>query len=394
MKREAVIVSAVRTPVGRYRGGLAGASHHSMAALVMKEALSKSKLNPAELDEIFFGNLTGVWYNNIARYAALEAGIPIHVPATTMDKQCGTSITEAGFAAALIEAGQMDAVLIGGVNQDTRRAWLLEKPDQPFPLAPPKPYPPISTSPAAFGEPNMLVTAENLAKKYNLTREECDAFALDSHKKAAAATDAGYFADTTVSVEVDLGRGKTAKVDKDETVRADSSMESLAKLSVVSGVEGGVCTAGNSSPFSDGASAVVIMEKGKALKIGAPVLGYIRGYVAVGVEPRIMGIGPAPAITKLLDKVGMKQDDIDLFEINEAFAAQTLACAKELGLDMAKLNVNGGAIALGHPLAATGGIIIAKMVSELARRNARYGVIAFCCGGGQGVAMLIENEVK
>ena len=393
MKREAVIVSAVRTPVGKYRGGLSYASHHGLAALVMKEALAKSKLDPAELGEIFYGNLTGVWYNNIARYAALEAGIPIHVPATSMDKQCGTSITEAGIAAALIEAGQLDSVLIGGVNMDTRKAWILEKPDQPFTLAPPKHYPPINTSPAQFGEPNMLVTAENLAKKYNITREECDAYALESHKKAAAATEAGYFADTTVTVEVDLGRGKTSVVSRDETVRGDSTMEALARLGVVSGVEGGVCTAGNSSPYSDGASAVVIMDRGKAQQIGAPVLGIIRGYVAVGVEPHIMGIGPAPAIVKLLDKMGMTQADIDLFEINEAFAAQTLACVKEIGLDMSKLNVNGGAIALGHPLAATGGIIIAKMVSELARQKKRYGVIAFCCGGGQGVAMLIENEV-
>jgi acetyl-CoA C-acetyltransferase len=392
--REAVIISAMRTPVGKYRGGLAGASHHGLAAHVMKAALAKSGLDPTELDEIFFGNLTGVWYNNIARYAALEAGIPLHVPATTMDKQCGTSITEAGLAAALIEAGRMDAVLIGGVNQDTRRAWLFEKPDQPFPLSPPKPYPAVSTSPPAFGEPNMLVTAENLAKKYNISREQCDAFALESHRKATVATELGYFAETTVTVEIDLGRGKTAVVSQDETVRGDSSMEALAKLPVVSGVEGGVCTAGNSSPFSDGASAVVITEKSMAEKIGTPVLGYIRGYTAVGVEPHIMGIGPAPAIRKLLAKAGLTQNDIDIFEINEAFAAQTLACVKELELDSTKLNVNGGAIALGHPLAATGGILIAKMVSELARRNAHRGVIAFCCGGGQGVAMLIEREVS
>jgi len=390
MKREAVIVSAVRTPIGRFRGGLAGASHSSLAALVMKEAVARSKVDPAEIDEIFFGNLTGLWYNNIARYAALEAGIPLSVPATTMDKQCGTSITEAGFAAMLIEAGQMDCVLIGGVNQDTRRPWVFDKPDQAFPLAYPKPMPP-ATSPPQFGEPNMLVTAENLAKQYNISREECDAFALNSHKKAAAAQEAGYFDDSTIIVEIDLGRGKKSIVEANETVRADSTPEAMAKLAVVSGVEGGVCTAGNSSPFSDGASAVVIMEKSKALAIGAPILGTIRNYAAVGVEPHIMGIGPAPAIRKLLDKCGMKLEDIDLFEINEAFAAQTLACAKELGLNLDKLNVNGGAIALGHPLAATGGILIAKMTAELARQNLRYGVISFCCGGGQGVAMLVEN---
>ena len=391
MKREAVIVSALRTPVGRYRGGLAGMSHSSLAALVMKEAIAKAKVNPEEIDEIFFGNLTGLWYNNMARYAALEAGIPVHVPATTMDKQCGTSITEAGFASMMIEAGQMDCVLIGGVNQDTRRPWVFDKPDQPFPLAYPKPKPP-ETSPPQFNETNMLVTAENLAKQYALTREECDAYAVESHKKAAAARNAGYFAGTTVAIEVDLGKGKKATISTDETLREDTSIEALARLSVVSGVENGVCTAGNSSPFSDGASAVVIMEKGKAKELGADIMGTVRGYAAVGVEPHIMGIGPAPAIRKLLAKTGLSLNDIDLVEINEAFAAQTLACAKELGLDMNKLNVNGGAIALGHPLAATGGILIAKMTTELMRQKLRYGVIAFCCGGGQGVAMLIENE--
>ena len=392
MKREAVIVSALRTPVGRFRGGLAGASHCSLAALVMKEAVARAKIEPGDIDEIFFGNLTGLWYNNMARYAALEAGIPIHVPATSIDKQCGTSITEAGFAAMFIEAGQMDCVLIGGVNQDTRRPWVFDKPDQPFPLAYPKPMPP-ATSPPQFNEPNMLVTAENLAKKYGLSREECDIFALESHKKAAAARNAGFFADTTVTVEIDLGRGKKSVVSTDETVREDSTMEALGRLPVVSGVEGGVCTAGNSSPFSDGASAAVIMEKGKAKELGATVMGTIRGYAAVGVEPHIMGIGPAPATKKLLAKHGLTLDDIDLFEINEAFAAQALACAKELGLDTGKLNVNGGAIALGHPLAATGGILLAKMTTELVRRKNRYGVVAFCCGGGQGVAMLIENEM-
>ena len=390
MKREAVIVSALRTPVGRYRGGLSGASHCSLSALVMREAVARAKIDPGELDEVFFGNLTGLWYNNMARYAALEAGIPIHVPATTIDKQCGTSITEAGIAAALIQSGAMDCVLIGGVNQDTKRPWVFDKPDQPFPLAYPKPMPP-ATSPPQFNEPNMLVTAENLAAQYGITREQCDEFAFNSHKKAAAAQSAGYFADTTVAVEVDLGRGKTSVVTADETVRGDTSLDALAKLAVVSGVPGGVCTAGNSSPFSDGASAVVLMEQSRAIKAGAAVMGIIRGYAAVGVEPRIMGIGPVPAVRKLLACQGLALDDIDLFEINEAFAAQTLACVKELGLNPDKLNVNGGAIALGHPLAATGGILIAKMVSELARRRARYGVVAFCCGGGQGVAMLIEN---
>ena len=389
--REAVIVANLRTPVGKFRGGLAGASHSFLAAEVMKEAVKRAKINPAEIDEIFYGNLTGLWYNNMARYAALEAGIPITVPATSIDKQCGTSITGAGLASILIEAGQADCILIGGVNQDTRRPWVFDKPDQPFPLAYPKPMPP-QTSPPAFNEPNMLVTAENLAKEYNLSREVCDEYALNSHIKAAKATEAGYFKDTTLTLEIDLGRGKKSIVSKDETVRADTSLEALAKLPVVSGIEGGICTAGNSSPFSDGASAAIIMEKSKAKAIGADILATIRGYAAVGVPPHIMGIGPAYAIEKLLKKVNKTLDDIDLFEINEAFASQVLACAKKLGLDMAKLNVNGGAIALGHPLAATGGILLAKMTSELKRQNLRYGVVSFCCGGGQGVAMLLENE--
>jgi acetyl-CoA C-acetyltransferase len=391
MKKEAVIVSAARTPVGKYRGGLANMPHHALAALVMKEAVARAKVNPEEIDEILFGNLTGLEYINMARYAALEAGIPVTVPATTVDKACGTTITEAGLAAMMIESSGVECVLVGGVNHDTRRPWVFEKSEQPFPLAYPKPLPPV-TSPSAFGETNMLVTAENLAKKYNITREECDAFAVDSHKKAAAAHHAGLFAGTVIGVEVPVGKGKTATVSGDETLREDTTLEALARLPVVSGVEGGVCTAGNSSPFSDGASALVIMEREKARRLGADILGIIRGYASVGVEPSIMGIGPAPAIKKLLQKTGLTMDDIGLFEINEAFAAQTLAVVKVLELDTKKLNVNGGAIALGHPLAATGGILLAKITTELTRRDLRYGVVAFCCGGGQGVAMLIENE--
>jgi acetyl-CoA C-acetyltransferase len=277
------------------------------------------------------------------------------------------------------------------VNMDTRRPWVFEKPDQPFAMNYPKPLTPI-TSPPEFGEPSMLVTAENLAKQYGITREECDKFALESHQKAAAAQAAGHFAGSTVTVEVELGRGKKSVVSADETVRADSSLEALAKLPVVSGVPGGVVTPGNSSPFSDGASAVVLMEKEKAKALGAPILAKYLGYATVGVEPRIMGIGPAPATRKLLHKTGYKLEDIDLIEMNEAFASQSLAVIKELGMDTAKLNVNGGAIALGHPLAATGGILIAKLTDEMKRSNKRLGLVTFCCGGGQGVAMLLENE--
>jgi acetyl-CoA acetyltransferase family protein len=392
MKREAVIVSVVRTPVGKFRGGYTTLKPDKLAAIVIKEAIKRARIEPKTIDEVIFGNITALQYNNMARVASLEAGLPVEVPAITIDRQCGTSVNGLAYAAMFIESGYHDCLVVGGVNSDTHRVYIFEKPSQAFSMTPMKSIDFPVTSPKEFQETNMLVTAENLAKKYNISREEADEFAVWSHQKAAKAWEMGLFDEHTLQVEVEVGKGKTIVVNKDETLRPETSKEILAKLPVVSGVENGIVTAGNSSPYSDGASAMVVMEKRKAKELGLPILATFRGYAAAGVEPAIMGIGPVPATKKLLKQTGLTLDDIDLIELNEAFASQALSVVKELEIDREKLNVNGGAIALGHPLAATGGILVAKMISELNRRKKRFGLITFCCAGGQGVSILLERE--
>jgi acetyl-CoA C-acetyltransferase len=265
----------------------------------------------------------------------------------------------------------------------------MEKPTAAYQGAPPK----WAVTQVAPGEMNvpMGVTAENLAAKYGISREECDEFAFRSHKRAQSAWDAGYFDDQVIPVEAPAGKGKTIVISRDETVRPETSIEGLAKLKPVFDKEG-IVTAGNSSPLCDGAGAVVVMEKEKAKALGLEILAIFKGYAAAGVDPHYMGLGPVAATNKLFAKTGMSMDDIDLIEMNEAFAAQSLACARELDMDSSKLNVNGGAIALGHPMGGTGAILVAKMVYELKRRDLHTGLISFCVGGGQGVSVVLERE--
>lgn len=389
--REAVIVSAVRTPVGKMGGGLASFQPYELGGMVVAEAIRRAKIAPEEVDDVMLGNVTNKELSNAARVIALQAGLPVTVPAITLDRQCGSALNALANAAILIQAGVHDVVVAGGVEMDSRRPWIMSRVDKAFQMMPPAFIPPIF-APPAFGDVHVLTTAENVAERYHLTREACDAFALTSQEKAARAWDGGKFDEEILPVTVRSKKGDTV-VSRDETVRP-TTMEALAKLRVATRRPGGVVTAGNSSPNCDGASAMVVMEKNKAQELGCDILGTFRGYASVGVDPAYMGLGPAFAIPKLLQKTGVSMEDIDLFEINEAFASQSLACIQELKLDTAKLNVNGGAIALGHPMGATGGILTAKMVYELRRRNARYGVISFCCGGGQGVAVLLENEMR
>jgi acetyl-CoA acetyltransferase family protein len=388
--REAVIVAAVRSPVGKLRGGLSNIAPHELATIVVKEAVKRSKVDPAKIDEVMFGDVMGKDYNNIARVVELNAGIPLEVPGVTIDRQCGTSLTEVAYAGALIEQGMYDCVLAGGVEMDTRKPWVLNRIDQAYQMQNPTFSTYITTS-DEYGNPSMVDTAENVAEQYKVSRHDCDAFASESHRRALEAWNKGYFDEQTVPIPVPQHKGDPIIVKKDEIMR-ESSVESLGKLRLASKRPNGVVTAGNSSPNCDGASAVMIMERKMAESLGCDILGIPRNFAAVGVDPTIMGIGPVFAIQKLMKRTGMDiNKDIDLIEINEAFATQIVASINVLGLDPAKLNVNGGAIALGHPLAATGGILTAKMVYELRRRGLRYGVIAFCVGGGMGVAMLVEN---
>jgi len=388
--REAVIVSAVRTPVGRARGVLASVPAADLGAIAIREAVRRAKINPADIEDVYFGNLMANEYANIGRVAALAAGLPYSVPAVMMDRQCGSSLTTFGIASMMIESGNADILLSAGVESDSRRSYVMEKPVGAYQVAPPQ-WAEIKSAHVAEDNISMGLTAENLAQKYGITREECDAFSVLSHKKALAALEAGYFKEQIIPIEVNLGKGKSVLVERDESVRNDCTLESLGKLPTIFKKDG-VVTAANSSPMSDGGGASVLMEKEMAKSMGIPILGKFAGYASAGLDPKYMGYGPVEATKKLLKKKGMTMSDIDLIEMNEAFAAQSIACIRGLDLDVSKLNVNGGAIALGHPLGGTGAILIAKMVYELKRRDLERGLVTFCIGGGQGVSVLIERE--
>ncbi|MBU5436464.1 thiolase family protein [Tissierella sp. MSJ-40] len=389
--KNAVIVSAVRTPVGKCRGVLSSVEPYKMGAEVVKEAVKRVGISVDSIDEVIFGNLMGHDVNNMARMVALEAGIPIEKPALTVDRQCGTSLNAIALGAMMIQLGEAKVILAGGVESDSRRPYVMLKPEVGYSTTPPKFSEELRLSPEHIGNPNMGITAENLAQMYDITREELDMFSINSHKKASEAASEGRFVEQILPLEVDLGKGKKIIVSEDESIRKNANLGSMAKLKPVFKKDG-VVTAGNSSPMSDGAGAVVIMEEEMAKSLGLEILARYKAFTAVGCDPNIMGIGPVPATRKILEKTNLKLEDIDLIELNEAFAAQTLACVKELGIDEDKLNVNGGAIALGHPLAGTGAILVTKMVYEMKRRDAHLGLVTFCCGGGQGVAMLLERD--
>lgn len=388
MKREAVIVSAVRTPVGRCREALAAVGAPELGALVIAEAVRRAGLQGEEVEEVIFGNLGNNDSANLARVVTLQAGLPFTVPAITIDRQCSSGLNAIAIGALMIEAGEADIVVAGGTESDSNRPHLMEKARVAYQVAPPQ-WLVRRTAPGALNV-SMGTTAENLGRKYHITREECDAFALESHRKAAAAQAAGRFDEQMIPVTVPGKRGKTTVVDRDECVRPESTMETLGSLPTAFEPDG-VCTAGNSSPMSDGAGAVVLMDRETAEKKGLEPLAVFRGFAVTGCDPSIMGIGPVEAIRKVLRKTGLTLEEMDLIELNEAFATQSIACIRELGLDMDKVNVNGGALALGHPLAGTGAILTAKLLYELKRRRARYGLVAFCMAGGQGGAAVFER---
>lgn len=389
--RKTAIVSAVRTPVGRARGRLAPARPEELAALVMREAVRRVPIDATLIDEVIYSNLYAHEISNMGRYAALAAGLPDSVPAITVDRRCGSSLTAISLADSLIRSGDADCVLAGGVEMDSRRPYVQLQQEQLYSNAPPVFRKGTRVAPPDLAPENMGITAETLATQYGITRHDCDSFAAESHRRATAAWQTGLFDAQIIPVEVAPFKSPSYLFDRDEVVRPDCTTESLSKLKP-SFCDDGVSTAGNSSPMSDGASAVLLMEAQNAKALGCEILGYISGSASVGVDPAIMGIGPVHAVEKLLRRSGLCLDDIDLIEMNEAFAAQSIACIRALELDREKLNVNGGAIALGHPLAATGGILTAKLVYEMQRRDVHRGLITFCCGGGQGVALLVERE--
>jgi acetyl-CoA C-acetyltransferase len=396
-----VITSAVRTAVGGYLGSLKTIEAQDLASIVIKEAIVRSKIDKKDVEQVVLGDVYGST-PNVARCAALLSGIPEEVPAYTVDRQCASSMQAVMNAVQEIRSEDADVVVAGGVETMSRMIYYLPPSSryEGFKIGnsvvydafnhgvtivqPPKLYPGL----------NMGLTAENLAEKYNISRKEQDEFALHSQQKASLAIGEGKFLEEIVPVEVTVKK-KTFVFDKDEHPRPDTTMETLAKLKPVFKKDGNV-TAGNASGMNDGASAVVVMSEEKAASLGVKPLVKIICGASVGVDPNIMGIGPAPAIRKVLEKANLKLEDIDLFEINEAFAAQSLGVLKELGMGPGtdlyeRVNVNGGAVALGHALGSSGTRILTTLIYELKRRQGRYGIASLCIGGGMGMAILVEN---
>ena len=377
--REAVIVSAVRTPVGRaLKGTLRNIRPEDLGALVVKEAVKRAGVAPEAVEDVIMGCAMpeGEQGYNVARYISILAGLPNHVPSLTVNRFCSSGLQTIALAADRVIAGGADIVVAGGVESMTAVPMTGWKPS---------PHPGLlQCYPEAYMP--MGLTAEEVATRFSVSREAQDAFALDSQQKAAAAMEKDIFKDEIVPVPLPDG----STFERDELPRPQTTAEGLAKLRPAF-KQGGSVTAGNASPLSDGASAVVVMSREKAEELGIRPRVVYRGFQVAGVDPEVMGIGPIDAVPKLLEKAGITVDDIDLVELNEAFASQSVAVIEKLGFDPEKVNVNGGAIALGHPLGATGAKLTTQIIHELERREARYGVVTMCIGGGMGAAGLFER---
>lgn len=388
-KRDTVIVSVARTPMGKFRGDFAAIPVPELGAIPLRAAVDKIGLDPACIDEVIMGNLFGSDWGNPARVSLLKAGFPITVPGITVDRQCSSSLNAVGLAASMIQSGMADVIMTGGVESYSQQPCYLRRPATAYPTG--MEFTDYKTNIEEFGGNfPMIITAENLAKKYSLTREECDAFALRSHLNAAKAWENGWFSEQVVSVTIPQRKGDPKVVTTDACVRGDSTLEALGKLKPVL-LKDGVVTAGNASPMNDGASAVLLMSREKAEDMGLEILAVVREYCSGGVDPSIMGIGPVESTRRLMSRHGYKIDDFDLVELNEAFAAQSIPCVRELGIDPERVNVEGGAIAIGHPNGASGGMLVGRMIYALRRRNKRLGLVSFCCGGGQGFSLVLEN---
>jgi acetyl-CoA C-acetyltransferase len=390
---QAVIVSAVRTPVGRFGGQLADLPATELAARTVRAALERARLSAGAVDEVVLGCVLQAGLGqNAARQAAMGAGIPKEVPATTVNMLCGSGLKSVAIASQMIRTGDADVVVAGGMESMSRAPYLVPSARFGARLGDAGLIDSLLHDGLtdAFNDIHMGVTAENLAARFGITREEQDAFAAVSQQKAGRAVAEGVFRDEIVPIEMHEKRG-TRLVDNDEAPRPDTTAEALAALRPAFLRDGGTVTAGNASGLNDGAAAVVVMSARAAKAQHLEPLGTVESHASVGVDPAIMGIGPVPAVRKALTKAGLRLTDIDLFELNEAFAAQSLAVIRELGLDPARINPHGGAIALGHPIGASGGRILVTLLHEMRRRNVGRGIATLCVGGGQGQAAVIRN---
>ncbi|WBM37278.1 acetyl-CoA C-acetyltransferase [Alcaligenes faecalis] len=392
MHKDIAIVAATRTPIGRFQGGLSTVPAHDLSAQLIRAVLQSTGVAAEQIDEVILGQiLTAGAGQNPARQAAVNAGLPYEVPSMSLNKLCGSGLKAVHLAAQAIALGDADLVLAGGQESMSLAPFVVHKARTGLGLGHAMMDDTLLRDGLtdAFHNYHMGITAENLAERYGITREQQDAFAVESQRKAVAAMEAGRFKDEITPIDVPQRKGDPVRVEADEQPRAQTTQESLAKLRPAFKKEGTV-TAGNASTINDGAAVLLLASAEKAKELGLPVLAWIRGWASTGVDPAIMGIGPVSASRKVLKKVGWELDQLDLIEANEAFAAQSLAVAKDLQWDMNKVNVNGGAIALGHPIGASGARVLVTLVHEMRRRGAQKGLATLCIGGGQGVAIAIE----
>ena len=392
--REVVIASAVRTPIGKFGGSLKDVSARKLGAIVIKEALNRAGVDPAMVDEVIMGCvLQGGLGQNVSRQMSLDAGVPVEVPTFTINKVCGSGLRAVELAAQIIKAGDADIVVAGGAENMSATAFAMPAARWGARMFDTKMVDMMVNDGLwdAFNGYHMGITAENVAEQWGLTREQLDEFSVISQQRAEAAVDSGRFDDEIVPVTIPQRKGDPIVFSRDEHLTRGSSMEKVAKLKPAFKKDGGVVTAANASGINDSGAAVVVMSAEKAEELGIKPLCKIVSYASGGVDPSIMGVGPVPASKKALEKAGLTIEDIDLVEANEAFAAQSLAVRKELGLDPEKTNVNGGAIALGHPIGASGCRILVTLIYEMMKRDSKRGLVTLCIGGGMGTSLIVER---
>ncbi len=395
----AYVIDALRTPIGKFRGGLASVRSDDLAAHTIRALRSRNTDAVGAVDEVIFGatNQAGEDNRNVARMAALLAGLPYEVTGVTVNRLCGSGLEAVQCAARAIVTGERDVVIAGGVESMTRAPFVMAKAEDAFERTPPAMF---DTSlgwrfknpemERRFALESMGETAENVAVKFSLTRDEQDRFALESQRRAAAAWARGAFNDEIAAVEIPQRKGAPVVFSRDESVRGDVTIEALAKLPAVFR-KGGTVTAGNSSPINDGAAAVLIASESAVKRLGLTPIARVVSNAVAGVEPNLMGLGPIPAMRRALERAKLSASDLDTVELNEAFAAQSLACVRELGLDGARVNPDGGAIALGHPIGCSGARVVATLVHRMRREGLRYGAASLCIGVGQGIATIFER---
>ncbi|WP_040466240.1 acetyl-CoA C-acetyltransferase [Holdemanella biformis] len=394
MTKKVVLAGACRTAIGKMGGALSNTPAADLGSIVIKEALNRAGVKPEQVDEVLMGCvIQAAQGQNVARQASIKAGLPIEVPAVTLNVVCGSGLNCVNQAAAMIMAGQADIVVAGGMENMSMAPYAMTKARFGYRMNNATIVDTMVNDALtdAFNHYHMMITAENICDRWNLTREELDEFSANSQQKAEKAMAEHKFDDEIVPVPVKVKK-EIVEFKVDEGPRPGTTAESLAKLRCCSGKEGGMVTAGNASGINDGAAAIVVMSEEKAKELGVtPMATWVQGALA-GVEPEIMGIGPVAATRKVMERTGLTVNDMDLIEANEAFAAQSVAVAKELGFDMSKVNVNGGAVALGHPVGASGCRILVTLLHEMQKRDAKKGLATLCIGGGMGCATIVERD--